>query len=67
LPDSTIVIDKTFQTVCTNAAGTTDKWKDIGWIKLTPGKFSIEVINISGQLELKVIQTKIGLYWPRGK
>jgi hypothetical protein len=50
-----------------NAARTTDKWKDIGWIKLTPGKFSIEVINISGQLELKVIQTKIGLYWPRGK
>ncbi len=62
LSDSTVVVDKTFQTVCSIASGANDKWRDIGWIKLTEGKYSIEIINTTAQPELKGIQTKIGLY-----
>jgi len=67
LSDSTIVIDKTFQTMCSIAAGTNDKIREIGWIKLAEGKFSLEIINISGQPELKGIQTKIMLAAGYGK
>ncbi|MEN6620479.1 MAG: hypothetical protein ABFD50_02865 [Smithella sp.] len=62
LPDSTIVLDKTFQTVCSILSG-----RDIGYIKLSRGEFSIEVINILSQPELKSIKTKIALTPGHGK
>ncbi len=62
LPDSTIILDRTFQTLCaTGHDGKTRKDRDIGWISLPRGEFSIEVINILSQPELEGIETKIML------
>ena len=68
IPDSTIVIDKTFQTLCTTGHdGHTKKDRDIGYLGLAQGQYLIEVFNISSQPELKGIQTKIMLAGGHGK
>lgn len=67
LPDAVVVLDKTFQSVCSSAHGSTDKDREVGYINLARGQYSIGIVNISGQSELKGIKTKFMLAGGLGK
>jgi hypothetical protein len=64
---SVVVLDKTFRSSCSFSVGITDKDREVGYLKLARGQYLIEIINISGQPELKGIQTRIMLAGGLGK
>lgn len=67
ISDRSIVADQTHVTLCSSGHTSTMKWRPIGWVNLTRGKYIAEVTNLKSQPGLEGVKTMFTLVGGRGK
>lgn len=65
--DSSVILDKTFESLCTTSAATTTKNRTVGYLPLPRGKLSIEVVNLQPQPEFQGVKVGVMLAGGAGK
>lgn len=69
-PDRRVVVDRTFVSLCMfGSSGREDptKWRKIGRVELTRGKYLVEVTNLEAQAGLDGVATSFSLVGGHGK
>jgi hypothetical protein len=67
LVDRSVVADQTYMTLCSSAFNSTMKWRTIGWVTLSRGKYIAEVTNLESQPAFAGIKTTFTLVSGHGK
>lgn len=66
--DRVVVLNKTFVSLCrASHNGANEKSRTIAWLELPRGEYTLEVINLQGQLGLERVKTHVSLYAGYGK
>ncbi|MDP3837643.1 MAG: DUF5625 family protein [Methylococcales bacterium] len=65
--NNAVITDKVFESLCVISGFKNEKTRTIGWLDLTEGKYSAEVINLDAQKNLEGVKTSIILNSGHGK
>jgi hypothetical protein len=65
--DRVVVLDRSFQSLCTFAHVDSKKYRYIGWVPLPAGEYIAEIFNLAPQSGLEGVKTNISLVSGHGK
>lgn len=65
--DASVILDKTFESLCTTSWGPTTKNRTVGYLALPRGKFNIQVVNLQSQPEFQGVKVGVMLAGGTGK
>jgi hypothetical protein len=60
--DQSVVVDRTFESLCTTGLGEKTKYREIAWMKLPRDYYALEVTNLHGQPGLTGVKTTMNLH-----
>ena len=59
--DDSVIVDQTFESLCTTGWSEKKKYRDIAWLQLPSGYYIVEVTNLHGQPDLTGVKTTLAL------
>ena len=59
--DHSVIVDHTFESLCTTGWSEKTKYRDIAWLQLPSGYYIAEVTNLHGQPDLTGVKTTLAL------
>ena len=59
--DQSVVLDQTFESLCTTGWSKRTKYRDIAWLRLPSGYYMAEVTNLHEQPDLTGVKTTLTL------